>query len=1285
MPASIFGNPAAVIQLNQALFGIAPGNGKYTNQLAQANSVGSVAFARQLGQTVATSNDALATTVLANVGINNPTLKDALVQAFAAFPNDRGVVILNLTNILTTLEGNAVYGAAAAQFNAQVATDFQYSTNPVNTTDSPINAGTVTLTANTDTVSGNVFEAGLVFTPGGNDRVNSLQDEDRLTGTGTNPTLNVTFGNPNDNGAASITPTLNGVQTVNVAFSANAGAVRLDLQDATGLTNAVNISRVSDTSNNVQVDNLLAAVNNLSVANSNSGTATIGLNFAAGALAGAADATTLTLSRVNVVGLSVEDTDNVIGANTGAVGLSDGYETINLVSAGSPNAVGTFSAEDLRVLNISGASNLTLGATNNVVNGTLVEAVRYNAGLANVAGSLTTVNASTFTGNLDYTVGAEIVAVADNTSGVPVNLSITGGSGNDTFRLALGSDVQAPDRIDGGMGNNTLVVLGTTAVAGTVSNVQNLEIRSGHDADAAADVVNVNSAVITNLVNTFIRNEGQTGALGANSVSVSEDLVARVVNMTAAQAANVTTAHGTTGNNDLAVAGAPGAAAVGFAGTRINLDVGAGVTTAAVTLVDGINNDPRYNFSLVADSDTEAGAASANGLQANNRNNVNTVANVTITDNDSESQTIELVEFGRLASDDRGIAAGHSGTITLVGGRTGQFLNLDATANAYRYDLTGGNTDGGTGGQPANSNGLATNGHRSDVGAGYAERLIATNITATGYVGDVIVRVADSDTALGAQNIQMGVGNDTVIFDQINVNAVNRRTAGLSISDTVNGGAGTDILGLDGNGVSVSIGASEWTNVSNFEIIRLIGNGVAANNNPAQANSYNLTLTNDLLAANGVTDGGIKRIIIVNDNDSSNDVVGVADDANGRAATFGASGVEGGVTINASSLNSNVSFQYNGEEGASRTADRFIFSDANINGTAIIDGGRVYGANNTAINTANADVLQVLNSAVVTLGDLAGIRNVGTLQFSNISAIGQSSLLELNNDTLDRLVNDGRLADTANRETLTVQGFDNPNVAGAVTNLTIDAVNVTTGAFGLNVTTQAGTDRVLINAVSAGPGLNFNLGGQAAGTFDTVELRNGAANETYGFTAAGDLRITSADGLVTRTVVIDGVERVDITALTNLSVAQKAALVALPASAKGAAFFDGGAGGPVVVPPVPGGNVIAINAGSVAPVAGTAAADVFTFAPAAARATNDNTVVTVNAFTAAADSFQFDLVTALGNRTLAQLNGVEGIVVQTNPITNQTVVSFGPDGNGDLIALTLVGVADPALVNVNVV
>ncbi|MFZ6713429.1 hypothetical protein, partial [Undibacterium sp. TC9W] len=78
--------------------------------------------------------------------------------------------------------------------------------------------------------------------------------------------------------------------------------------------------------------------------------------------------------------------------------------------------------------------------------------------------------------------------------------------------------------------------------------------------------------------------------------------------------------------------------------------------------------------------------------------------------------------------------------------------------------------------------------------------------------------------ANGAQNIKMGAGNDTVTFDNLQ-----DTRAGLTISDTVVGGAGTDTLVIDGDltgaalGDTIALGASEWTNVSGFETIRLVG------------------------------------------------------------------------------------------------------------------------------------------------------------------------------------------------------------------------------------------------------------------------------------------------------------------------------------------------------------------------------------------------------------------------------------------------------------------------------
>ena len=91
---------------------------------------------------------------------------------------------------------------------------------------------TYTLTNGTDVVTANVFNSGLVYVPGGNDRINALQDEDVLTGIAgrTDNTLNVTLGNPNDNGGWTITPYLNNIQNINIDWTGE--STTLDLRNA---------------------------------------------------------------------------------------------------------------------------------------------------------------------------------------------------------------------------------------------------------------------------------------------------------------------------------------------------------------------------------------------------------------------------------------------------------------------------------------------------------------------------------------------------------------------------------------------------------------------------------------------------------------------------------------------------------------------------------------------------------------------------------------------------------------------------------------------------------------------------------------------------------------------------------------------------------------------------------------------------------------------------------------------------------------------------------------------
>lgn len=884
------------------------------------------------------------------------------------------------------------------------------------------------LTNGTDVASANVFTAGQVYTPGGDDRINSLQDEDRLTGTGINPTLNATLGNANDNGATIITPTLKNVQTVNVAFTGSGGVAvtALDLQDATGVT-AVNVTRISQASNTAEVGNIQSAVAKMSLTNSNTNpTAVVDFSFTPGALAGI-NTGTMTLSNVQIAALNIGQNTSGIAAR--GVG-TQGYENLTLESKGSANVIGTLNLPmdtgSAGVLTITGDQNLRLGARANIVNaanGALVEAANvYTAGtgIAQAGGRIAAIDASGLTGDLTLVLDNILDIGKADTSGVVQNVTVTGGKGNDTF--VLYDAVQAGDKINGGDGTDTLLFYSGSSIASVADSIEAASFLADGSTGNIGPVDFDNLPAVTG---SIVRNISANAGVNAAEAPVTVTLL----DMTAAQAAGITIQHATTGNNQIQ-------------NTTIEAAVKANTAsdTLGVTIAEGTNVDPRSNFTIdtvVANTATSTTAAAS------------TFENVTLTDSDTESNSVVLQNFAQ-----------HTGTITLTGGLAGTFLNLDVdTAGAdVTANVTG--VDGLAVGVQQGLLGLNTDGTAVDFAAGNIfdvgplateVRLGAATINASGEASNVIVRVStNAASVVGAQSITMGSGNDVVIFDNLN-----DTRAGLTISDTVVGGTGNDTLVIDGNGVNVNLGASEWTNVSGFETLRTVGLGGAF--------AYTLTLTNDLIVANG---NGM--LAIVNDNDVNNDA------ANG-VNTVG-TGAESAVTLDARSLNASNSFSYNGEEGASRTADRFIFADANVNGRAVIDGGAV--DNNPLTNSvANGDVLEVRNAAVVTAGDLAGIKNVGTIAFNNDQATAQTLTLQLNDTTIDALVDSYHVSSaTAGQiETLNVSMLDAGVVEVAGVGLNLDVVGTTTRSA-LNVT---------LNNTVAGAAVD-TLALSAAGSLVTV-------------------------------------------------------------------------------------------------------------------------------------------------------------------------------------------------------
>lgn len=375
------------------------------------------------------------------------------------------------------------------------------------------NGQTFTLTNGTDTATANVFEAPLVYTPGGNDRINSLQDEDTLTGIGTNTKLNVTLGADNDASSNSIMPTLVNIDEINVSVSSN--AVGLDLQDATG-TETVNITRVGG--NAATVINMDADVVNLSVKNTVAD-ADVTLTYRNSELAGT-QTIAVTLDNANI-------DDMVLGGPT--AGSTQQVETINLTVA---------SDSYINDLDLRQDGDNTTGQTLNIVaNGSLIigedtdgdgNVIEHANGLVEIAG-LTAINVSG-AGNVtlgevgsgnDFvlngaTATGNIAANVTNAAGDDLS-SFTTGTGNDTLIATAGLSAD----IDTNAGDDTVTITGDLV---NTENAAGVDTAASITTDEGTDTVTVTGTI---QVNTSI-----SAGAGNDTVTVGGDVNAAVVGNT---------------------------------------------------------------------------------------------------------------------------------------------------------------------------------------------------------------------------------------------------------------------------------------------------------------------------------------------------------------------------------------------------------------------------------------------------------------------------------------------------------------------------------------------------------------------------------------------------------------------------------------------------------------------------------------------------------------------------------------------------------------------------------
>lgn len=628
MTVQVFGPEATVTYLNCAFFGTAPTYNIFTNQAANAQLIGDMAFANAWGGSFAgLSHSALAKLVLTNMGIlsttgtNSPSaqlLLQALTDYFAAYgiktigsngqitADTRGSIVLQLAILLAESE-NTEYDAAAKAWNDEIAASYTYSSNPNHiSTSSLLEAGNIcTLTTGVDAFTGSasidIFDA---------NQTNTLSTFDNLDGGGGIDTLNAFISTPT---ATGIPPSVSikNIEKINlnitgaagVPFTVTAstllGVTDFTINNASGGITVVGGSVVNTYAGNTsstQTVNISGST--LTDVSAKGGTVTIDNKDAAGASGAGTSLHTITLTALTsdailegraitsvtwknqTMGCSVSITDDATTAltvNADGIGYDNaGNTVVDWVMPGSATTSVTLDATGTK-------SNVAIDGSTapNLKNLTIMGSAELNLSSGAIPDSITKIDGSTATGNLSIDTtglvattnivtgtGSDTITLIENTTGIAINL----GAGDDT--LTGSATLTSPQILDAGDGNDTVSLdILTRTSSGTLSQFKNFEAIDTGTMGGNLDINQLTGSAIKGL----ILSSPMTSATISNlPVGLGLTVSGQVASTTAG------------GSNDLRLANTSGntdSFTVTFAGWDTSL-----ISDGAILVINGIEN-----------------------------------------------------------------------------------------------------------------------------------------------------------------------------------------------------------------------------------------------------------------------------------------------------------------------------------------------------------------------------------------------------------------------------------------------------------------------------------------------------------------------------------------------------------------------------------------------------------------------------------------------------------------------------------------------------------------------
>jgi len=740
----------------------------------------------------------------------------------------------------------------------------------------------------------------------------------------------------------------------------------------------------------------------------------------------------------------IANTADLQGANTTTIttGVVDLTDELILTMTGA----GDFGTQVTGFDKITISDAVTGNTASTLDIGAYATALTIDASALDATDAALTITGTNATKSITYTggAGADIVVggtVGDNLSGgagidsltgTAGDNTIDGGDGNDT--IVIGSGI---DNVDGGAGNDIITGGSTLNAVDTI------------DGGAGTDTLTVAAAVAYSTILGGVSNVEVLKPIGAIAITLQTPITGMsTINLSDTGNAVVTFATGYTGAMTVSLAGdsnnntdkVVNTAGVALSVTGYGLDFDADTTITGGAGTDTITMTNTADFSAVLTNVTGVETITVNDYTLNADANITTgAANLSV-----------------LTIDTTTLDAGENTVIDASARVVGTII----TAGAGTNTLTGG----------------------------------TVNDIITGGAGVDTIDGQENSAVYGADSINAGAGNDIINVSTAETEFSNSSTTAL-VTDTVDGGAGTDTLAF--GGAAGTLTALELANISNIEVLSLYtGSSITLNNAFLLANpGVSISLAAGTVAAATTTVGTVTTVDLT------------------EAVTF-------------VSAAGNINFT------SGTGADTFITNSNNLDASDTIAMGAgtdtITVRNNTSLIDGTGNAATVVLSGVtgvenVTVQDLADTDVAGNVNISTVAAYVGTSI------TIDASALDSDSVTPANSEVATISIAANAATEPG-TIIGGGGLDVLTGGAGADSIDGGGSN----DSVTGGAGADTLIGGAGV---DTVEggagldnIDAGIGNDIIKISDFSDFQTTGG------TETVDGGAGTDTISLSEVAV-----------------------------------------------------------------------------------------------------------------------------------------------------